>query len=64
MDSGRQLEHVSQLQLYQYRYREGVMAGASSTDEIRQQVGVLAQELRDVLPDAVHETVSCMNTLQ
>jgi hypothetical protein len=56
VDSGRQLEHVSQLQLYRYQYREGVMAGASSDDQNRQQVGVLAQELRQILPDAVHET--------
>ena len=33
------------------------MAGASSDDQNRQQVGVLAQELRQILPDAVHETV-------
>ena len=36
------------------------MPGSSSNDELRQQVGVLAQELRQVLPDAVHETVSCI----
>ena len=34
------------------------MTGADSHDENRQQVGVMAQELRQILPDAVHETVS------
>ena len=58
MDSGRQLEHVSQIQLYQYQYREGVMTGTNPSEKNRQQVGVLAQELKQIIPDAVHETVS------
>lgn len=59
MDSGKQLERLSQLRLYKYQYKEGVMTGAvPSNEENRLQVGVLAQELRQILPDAVHETVS------
>ena len=50
------------MRLYQYRYKDGVMRGANHSNESRQQVGVLAQELRDILPDAVHETVSLQNT--
>ena len=46
------------MNLYQYQYKDGVMTGADSHDENRQQVGVMAQELRQILPDAVHETVS------
>lgn len=59
VDSGKQLERVSQLKLYRYQYRDGVMTGAvPSNEEKRLQVGVLAQELRQILPEAVHETVS------
>lgn len=59
VDSGKQLESVSRLKLYRYQYRDGVMTGAvPSNEEKRVQVGVLAQELRQILPDAVHETVS------
>ena len=50
------------MQLYQYQYREGVMTEATSYEENRQQVGVLAQELRQILPDAVYETVSKKGT--
>ena len=57
VDNGRQLQNVSQLKLYQYQYRDGVMTGAASSEKSRQQVGVLAQELRQIIPDAVHETV-------
>ncbi|CAI8028292.1 Myelin regulatory factor, partial [Geodia barretti] len=56
VDSSRQLERVCQMRLYQYRYKDGVMRGANPSNESRHQVGVLAQELRDILPDAVHET--------
>ena len=48
------------MRLYQYRYKDGVMRGANPSNENRQQVGVLAQELREILPDAVHETVSLL----
>ena len=48
------------MRLYQYRYKNGVMKGATPSNENRQQVGVLAQELRDIVPDAVHQTVSIL----
>ena len=59
VDSSRQLDRVSRLQLYQYRYKDGVMSEKTAADCTRQ-VGVLAQELRQVIPDAVHETVSVL----
>lgn len=59
VESGKQLESVSRLKLYRYQYRDGVMTGAVPSDEEKRlQVGVLAQELRQILPEAVHETVS------
>ena len=45
------------MKLYQYRYKDGVMRGAHSSHAHREQVGVLAQELREIIPNAVHETV-------
>ena len=66
MDSANQLEKVSRLQLYQYQFRDRATAtenNAGNEDlgdgsKSVTQVGLLAQELREVLPDAVHESVS------
>ena len=61
VNSTKQLETLSRLQLYEYEYREGVlgeMRGRDGHESDMRRVGVLAQELRQVLPDAVHETVS------
>lgn len=51
--SSHQLQRLSQLELYEYRFAEGSGLAADSDKH----VGLLAQQVRDVLPHAVRETV-------
>ena len=52
------LKVLSQLQLHEYQLDEG----ASQSDRPHKQVGLLAQQVKAVLPNAVHETVSGKDT--
>ena len=55
------LSNISKVQLYEYQLlsndhvKVGHLGGSQDT---RREIGVLAQELTSVIPDAVQETVS------
>ena len=54
------LDNVSKLNLYQYRFRnegEHGMGLRMGKVERRREVGLLAQEVETVIPEAVHHTV-------
>ena len=54
------LDNVSKLNLYQYRFRnEGEHGMGLRMDKAdrRREVGLLAQEVETVIPEAVHHTV-------
>ena len=61
------LENISKLNLYQYRFkneaehRTGMRTGASSRSNGRREVGLLAQEVETIIPEAVHHAVSNLN---
>ncbi len=56
MDSKSQLKHITDLKIYKYQYDPSFaeVAGMPSDDLTR--TGVLAQEVREILPDAVKVT--------
>lgn len=56
MDSSTQLRNISKLKVYEYCYNDefAEYAGLLDTDHV--ETGVLAQQVRTVLPDAVRET--------
>jgi hypothetical protein len=56
VDTKKQLKNVSDLPLYSYKYRDKVAEYLGLPESDRHQVGVMAQELRGILPDAVRET--------
>ncbi len=56
MDTRKQLENVSQLNVYKYKYNEDFAEHAGLTDDELEDTGVLAQEVQEVLPDAVRDT--------
>ncbi|BFZ04236.1 hypothetical protein BsWGS_07275 [Bradybaena similaris] len=56
IDPKGQLENVSKLRIYKYRYKEDYAAQAGIPPENVEDVGVLAQEILGVLPDAVQVT--------
>eukprot|EP00118_Oscarella_pearsei_P005020 m.22345 g.22345 ORF g.22345 m.22345 type:complete len:1044 (+) comp28334_c0_seq1:2066-5197(+) len=56
VDTKQQLKNVAHLPIYQYRFKDEVAEYLGLPESERDQVGVLAQELRGVLPDAVKET--------
>ena len=61
VDHSDHLHHISQLQLYEYQLDEGVLGGGGGTatqQPLRRQVGLLAQEVKGVIPDAVKQSVS------
>lgn len=51
-----QLKNISQIRVCQYRYNEAFAEYSGLSDEERTDTGVLAQEVGQVLPDAVRET--------
>ncbi|XP_064634266.1 myelin regulatory factor-like protein isoform X2 [Lineus longissimus] len=56
MDSREQLEHVQRMKIYKYLYNRDYAEQAGLSEDELEDTGVLAQELREVLPDAVTET--------
>ena len=60
MDTSEQLRNVSKMKLYKYRYSREYMehAGLDTSDCEGEDTGVLAQEVKEVLPEAVKESVS------
>lgn len=60
MDTSEQLRNVSKMKLYKYRYSREYMehVGLDTSDCEGEDTGVLAQEVKEVLPEAVKESVS------
>ncbi|XP_060065068.1 myelin regulatory factor-like protein isoform X2 [Ylistrum balloti] len=56
VDSKDQLKKVSQMKIYQYKYSTDFAESAGLPEDKRGDTGVIAQEVREVLPDAVMET--------
>lgn len=56
VDTARQLDNVKRLNLYHYKLRpEWAQQAGRAFDDVRE-TGILAQELQEVLPDAVRQT--------
>jgi len=60
VDTSEQLRNVSKMKLYRYRYSREYLehAGLATEDCEGEDTGVLAQEVKEVLPEAVKESVS------
>lgn len=58
VDSKQQLENVSRLKIYEYQFEEGVNGDLLEGQAGERRVGVLAQEVREIIPGATKETVS------
>jgi hypothetical protein len=56
LDPKEQLKNVAQLKVYKYEYEENFAEHAGLSEDEREDTGVLAQEVKNVLPDAVQET--------
>lgn len=56
IDPKNQLQNVAKLRIYKYNYKEEYADQVGIPPENRQDTGVLAQEIKEVLPDAVQET--------
>ncbi|CAL1527645.1 unnamed protein product [Lymnaea stagnalis] len=56
IDPKNQLQNVAKLRIYKYNYKEEYADHVGIPPENRQDTGVLAQEIQEVLPDAVQET--------
>jgi len=56
IDSGPQLDHIVKLKMYKYKFKDEYADYAGLPVTARHDTGVLAHELRDVLPDAVTQT--------
>ncbi|XP_070557133.1 myelin regulatory factor-like isoform X1 [Ptychodera flava] len=55
-DSKEQLRRVAKLRLVQYNYKPEYAAYVGMMDPDRKDTGVLAQDVKDILPEAVKET--------
>lgn len=56
IDTREQLKNIAQLKVYKYMFKEDFAEFAGLSDDDRLDTGVLAQEVSQVLPDAVRET--------
>ena len=56
LDPRRQLENITRLKVYEYSYDNEYADLTGKTAAELKDTGVIAQELREVLPDAVRET--------
>lgn len=56
VNSKDQLKNVAQLNIYKYKYKEDFADTVGMPEHQRHDTGVLAQEVQNVLPDAVMET--------
>ena len=67
VDHSDHLHHISQLQLYEYQLDNGVLGwggGTVAQQPLRRQMGLLAQEVKEVIPDAVKGSVSSMRSVR
>lgn len=55
-DNSEQLENIKKMRLYEYNVRESWAEAAGRDTDDRHEVGVIAQNVQQVLPDAVKET--------
>jgi len=53
LDSNAQLENISKLKVYSYKFTDEFADYAGLPENARHETGVLAQDVKDVLPDAV-----------
>lgn len=60
VDTSEQLRTISRMKLYKYRFSREYLehAGLKASDSEGEDTGVLAQEVKEVLPEAVKESVS------
>lgn len=60
VDTREQLRTISRINLYKYRFSREYLehAGLRASDSDGEDTGVLAQEVKEVLPEAVKESVS------
>jgi hypothetical protein len=56
LDSRDQLKRIAALKLYDYKYKKAFAEYAGISEDELKDTGVLAQEVSEVLPDAVKET--------
>lgn len=56
IDTREQLKNIAQLKVYKYTFKDDFAEFAGLSDDDRLDTGVLAQEVSQVLPDAVRET--------
>ncbi len=56
VDPAEQLKNVSQLKVYKYAYNNAFAEHAGLSEDELEDTGVIAQEVKEVLPDAVRET--------
>ena len=61
-DSKQQLETVSKFQLYEYQFAEGTSRDPTGEESGKRRMGLLAQEVKSLIPEAVKETVRIRNT--
>ena len=55
-DTREQLNNISKLKVYQYNYEDSFAEYAGLSEDELNDTGVIAQEVSQVLPDAVRET--------
>lgn len=53
-DSAEQLEKVKNLQMYNFTYKDDYADAVGMEAQERQTTGVLAQQVKEIIPDAVH----------
>ena len=56
VDSKEQLKKVSEMKIYNYKFSDDYADHVGMPESHRKDTGVIAQEIREVLPDAVRET--------
>ncbi|KAK6190536.1 hypothetical protein SNE40_002383 [Patella caerulea] len=56
VNSKEQKENVEKIMIYKYNYSEDFAETANLPPNFREDTGVIAQEIREILPDAVQET--------
>lgn len=55
LDSKEQLKKVAQMKLYNYKFSDDFANAMGIPEDSREDTGVIAQEIREVLPEAVKE---------
>lgn len=57
MDTTQMLMNINQLTLYSYLFELDSFGGRSKNDRVTKEVGLLAQDVETIIPDAVKSTV-------